>query len=138
MFVGYLFLGGLLWLIFFSGGKKKELPSSPALINLHESNNDLERFIEYLEGGWSAISEIKGKWPVFGTALFVFIRNENYHSKRSRLSIDEFVGKSAFDKDALHDLAKAAASKGLLKFDGDAVDLRDTPTLDELLKKLFR
>jgi len=35
-------------------------------------------------------------------------------------------------------LARAADSLGLLDFDGETIDLKNTPTLEELLKKLFR
>lgn len=141
-FLGYIIMALLLWWIFFSGGNQKNRPSVPAAIKLVDSGDDLlKRLVECIEGGWSMASEQveKGKWPEFGAALFLFLRNENFHSKRNRLSISEFFGKSAFEKDDLCYLARAAASKGLLKFDGNSLDLKDTPCLEELLKNnLFR
>lgn len=63
-----------------------------------------------------------------------------FFSKRSTLSISEVMEftKSDFDKSSLCELARAAVSEGLMKFDGHSVDLKDTPNLDKLLKELFR
>ncbi|SFM12301.1 hypothetical protein SAMN03159341_11738 [Paenibacillus sp. 1_12] len=140
MFAGYLFLAGLVWLFLFAGGKKKEQSSSPAITKPHESYDDLERFVELLQSGWSGVSKKveKVRLPVFATALFVFLRNEN--SNRSKMSISEFMEyiESDFEKSNLCDLARVAASQGLLEFDGSIVDLKDAPTLKKLLQKLFR
>ncbi len=142
LFSGFIIMAILLWWLFFSGRNKPNHHISPAMTGAKANKTDLlEQFLDMFHGGWALVSAKvpKNKWPVFGALLFVFIRNENYFSKRYKLTISEVMEhtKTDFEKSGLIELAKAAASKDLLKFDGNSVQLKDSPSLDELLRELF-
>jgi len=139
-FLGFLiFIGLLCWM--FLGKSKSEQSPLQTFRSSEISNLDYHtRFKKLLGSGKDAISRqvAREKWPYFGAALFVRIREEHY-PLRYQLNLSELAKftKSDFEEKDLSGLAKLAASHGLLRFTGSSVDLEYTPSFDELLQELF-
>jgi hypothetical protein len=138
--LGLAILVVLLCWMFLGKSKQGQQPSS---FDERFSSTDLDhftRFIKLLGSGNDVIlrSEFKEKWPVFGAALFVHIRDKHYllRTKLSVVELSEYTKPDFFLED-LRSLAHLAASQGWVSFKNDDVDLEATPSLNELLERLF-